>query len=108
MEQNKPLDENLCIKCQLQISNEDKLTTVKGGIEALIEYSNCTNNQALKTFLEERRGTDRVKIHRDCQKKISNVLKRKPTSSLDEAKPTKVKTRRESVSFEWKRDCFFL
>ena len=44
---------------------EEKITTVKDGIEKVIEFSFCTNNQTLKEFLEEKRGTDKIKIHRE-------------------------------------------
>ena len=52
------------------------MTTVKDGIEEVIEFSFHTNNRTLAEFLEERRGTDQIKIHRECQRTIYNVLKR--------------------------------
>ena len=52
------------------------MTTVKDGIEEVIEFSFHTNNRTLTEFLEERRGTDQIKIHRECQRTTYNVLKR--------------------------------
>ena len=58
MEQATQLNENYCIKCQDLKSKDEKTTIVKDGIEKIIEFSCRTNNQTLKDFLEERRGTD--------------------------------------------------
>ena len=107
MEQDTPLNKNYCIKCQHLKSKEEKMTTVKDGIEKVIEFSFCTNNQTLEEFLEERRGTDKVKIHRECQRTIYNTLKRRSPNLTDQCTLLKVSTRRNTVNFEWKRDCFF-
>ena len=108
MEQDTPLNENYCIKCQDPKSKEEKMTTVKDGIEKVIEFSFCTNNQTLKEFLEERRGTDKIKIHRECQRTIYYKLNRRPPLLRDQCTPPKVSTRRDTVNFEWTRDCFFV
>ena len=107
MEQETQLNENYCIKCQDPNSKDEKMTIVKDGIEKIIEFSCRTNNQTLKDFLEERRGTDQIKIHRDCQRTIYNALKRKSQLLKDQFTPPEVPTRRDSFNFEWKRDCFF-
>ena len=100
MEQDTPLNENYCIKCQDPKSKEEKMTTVKDGIEKVIEFSFCINNQTLKEFLKERRGTDKIKIHGEYQRAIYNALKRSPPLLTDQCTPPKVSTRRDAVNFE--------
>lgn len=46
------------------------MTTVKDGIGIFIEFSCCTNNQALTMFLEEKKETDWIKIRCEYQRTI--------------------------------------
>ena len=66
------------------------MTTVKDVTEKVIEFSFCTNNQTLNEFLEERRGTDQIKIHRECQRTIFNALKRRSLLLTDQCTPPEV------------------
>ena len=104
--QNATLNQDLCVKCQEANLPDEKLSTVSDGIAKLIEYSNRIGDKQLRSSLEERVSTDVVKIHRQCQRDVYNTLKRK---SLEPAcSPTERKgPRRESVNFQWSRDCFY-
>ena len=84
------------------------MATVKDGIKKVIDFSCRANNETLKKFPEERRGIDRIKICRECEKTIYNVLKQKSSLLTDQCTPPKVSTRRDTVNFEWKRGCFFV
>ena len=75
MEQNTPLNESYYIKYQDPKLKGEKVTTDKDAVKKVNEFSRPTNNQTLKEFLEERRGTDQIKIHRECQRTIYNALK---------------------------------
>ena len=82
---------NICVKCQVNMENE-KLYTI------IDDYSKRIGNSHLKSFFNENRDTDVIKIHCDCQKDVYKALKRKSTEP--------VCTPRE-CSFKWKRDCFY-
>ena len=104
MEQDTQLNENYRIKCKEQKSKEEKMTTLKDGTGKVIEFSFRTNNQILKEFLEERRVTVKIKIHRECQRTIYKALKRRSLLLTGQCTPPKVSKRRDAVNFEWKRD----
>ena len=70
--------------------NRRKFITVKDGIEKVIEFSFRTNNQTLKDFLDERGGTDKIKMHHKCQRTIYNALKKRSPLLTDHCTPPKV------------------
>jgi len=107
-EENIDFEEGLCVKCQDPNSKDEKMTIVKDSIEKLLEFCERTGNNSLKIFLQERKGTDRIKIHRRCQKDVYNNLKRKSWNLADQVDgPSKSAKRLERTAFQWKRDCFF-
>ena len=99
------IDINTCVKCQGNLEDK-KLYIIKDGITKLIEYSKRLGNNHLTSLLNEDRDTGLIKIHRDCRKDVYSALKRKstePICTLRECKPAQ----RESINFNWKRDCFY-
>lgn len=73
------------------------MTTDKDGIAIFIEFSCCTNNQALTKFLEEKKRNWWDKNTLWISKNNYNTLKQKSSLLTDQCTPPKSSSRRDDI-----------
>ena len=96
--------DEFCVVCGTDV---EPLKTTTRGIDTLIEYSKKLQDDRLERFLQKKLAIDEcVKIHRDCQKKAYNVLKRKSLKTEQPVYEAK-KTRSSIPSFTFNSNCLF-
>ena len=91
-----------CVICK---NSNEPLTSSSAGIQTLINYSKKITDIDLQTYLEDKASrSENVKIHRECQRKAYNVLKRKVSKNTVEKGK---KTRSSICHFNFKDNCPF-
>ena len=105
-----------CVLCQTE--TKESLSSVKSGITNLIQYAKDFWEIALENHLvaiQNKRETNtenasEVKIHRSCQKAMSNEMQKRlqsEKSGVPPAKKAKIMTRSSLDHFDWKTNCLF-
>ena len=96
---------NTCVKGQVNLEDK-KLYTIKDGITKLIDYRKRIENSHLTSFLNENCDSGLIKIHNDCQKDVSNVLKRKSNELICTTRKFPTCTKRV-YQFQVETYCFY-
>ena len=101
-------DENCCIKCRNPKSGQEELSMVTRGLNKSIQYSDFIQDQRLRQYLldSEKNGVT-FKIHRQCQKAITNEMNRKEDTVPTTSKKIRRVTRSDVTEFSWKTHCFY-
>ena len=100
-----------CIKCCKPATKKDRLQSLRAdGLNTVLEYSVATKNDDLNKKIKDLRSENKpIKIHRSCQRDVSNK-KRKSVLNPTSASISKVQcteTRSKSSKFNWKTSCIF-
>ena len=106
----RQFDANLCAKCQDPKSTYN-LHDIKRGWDTLIRYyQNTEDNIALK-YVTEKENREFLKIHRSCQKDLSNAnrhtKRRKLFDNQATSKIPRLERKRSSEQFPWKSSCLY-
>ena len=84
-----------CIICREPGPPQKSLSTVKKGLDKVLEYSRIVSDEVTSRMVLESQSVGRsIYIHRLCQKNIYNVMKRKSSGPL----PPKIKIPRVATT----------
>ena len=105
---SKVYTRNFCVICEEDDEEKKDQAFITKGLVKLYEYCIKVNDNQLADHLKHCEETQiPIRIHRDCQKKIYNVLKRKSDPDSSSGIVKKVIKRSDVIHFKWKECCLF-
>ena len=101
MNDDKSLTMDSCIICKTPEVTDDALHIPKAGFQTILEYFQLME----RPLLNENRES--IRIHKSCQKKIGNEIRKIKRSNETEGMPTCKMIRRSAESFDSNVQCLF-